>query len=178
MDNKEQISLMIRSAIERLRDCQETLAQHDKNRLHFLQSVYGNAIDEMLKDSETAIRGLNNKIPEVRLVAVVAIKEFWRVPAITVAKQRLEIMCHFESHPLIRANAVYCICQLYASTNDRRIGHFLAKMVLDSTIPIEVRKVAYVGLYEITGKPVESWPGFIEDFNFPIDVDWKFVESF
>jgi hypothetical protein len=60
-------------------------------------------------------------------------------------------------------------------TGDAVIGRLLAGFVGDETQPDEFRKLAYFNLFSITGQ--DDYPN-PQTFQFPQDLDWKFVESF
>lgn len=78
----------------------------------------------------------------------------------------------------VRCGAITLLSQVYAKSNERRIGRLLAEIVRSDAENIEVRQFAYRGLFRIRGVPVLCHPRESEMAAFPEKVNWAFVDSF
>ncbi|MGE3803101.1 MAG: hypothetical protein AB7K24_00355 [Gemmataceae bacterium] len=88
-----------------------------------------------------------------------------------------EELCQDRNLPDVeRARAVLCLASLHADSAEPRIGKLFVQLVKDESQPIEVRKQAYTGHFELAGRSVLEWPDI--DFDFPKDVDWPLVDRF
>jgi hypothetical protein len=77
----------------------------------------------------------------------------------------------------VREVALLALGSCYHGSNDARIGRLLAGILKDASQPENFRKIAYTGLFQVRGLPVESWPE-PKAVRLEKDVDWSFVESF
>src|SRR5262249_11187122 len=62
-------------------------------------------------------------------------------------------------------------------TKDSDIAGLLAKIIADQNESDGMRTAAYFGLFEVVGRPLAQI-GPPEQFSFPDDVDWPFVDLY
>jgi hypothetical protein len=116
---------------------------------------------------------LKHADPHARLAALLFLREpGQRPPDFSEVCERLA----FEDTDLnIRCCALTGLGICHYGTSDVRVGRLLAGFVGDETQPNLFRKLAYLNLFSVNG--IWEHPD-LEAFQFPEDVDWKFVESF
>lgn len=90
---------------------------------------------------------------------------------------KCEQLCQDLALPEIeQARAVMCLAGIHASTGEARVGQLFVQIINDVSRANEIRRQAYMGLFELAGRSALEWPD--SDFNFPGDVDWPFVQRF
>jgi hypothetical protein len=149
------------------------------DRLEALRKIAGPIVETMLQSRSAAEGGLGESSPKVRLAALSILADYWLDRA-DIAKT-CQLTADNDQDSEVVALALGLLCECFEKTNDRRTCALLARLVRDETRPTSVRSAAYNALFEISGQPVDRWPTtnkYLGNWQFPNDVDWKFVDSF
>jgi hypothetical protein len=76
----------------------------------------------------------------------------------------------------VRGAAITCLSLYYRKTNQPRILRLLAGIAIAETEALDVREVAYVGLFYLREPDVLKWR-VPPRFKFPNDIDWPFLRG-
>jgi len=148
----------------------------------WLQRVGPTQLGAMLADRQSAERMLSDPDPTLRDVALSVLAYHWGRDAQLAA--RCEELAVSDPDNGVRSTALHCLSSCYGNTSDSRVGQLLARMVRDEAQSMKVRIAAYEGLFHVRGVPPHLRPISLEkllrgdQFRFPEDVDWAFVDSF
>lgn len=176
---REQILQIVRKAQSDLRACYQIAADVETSQRNMWADLAGPEFENMLRDRELTQGYLRHPNAKLRLVALFMIRDHWK-PMEGFASV-CEEMAVNDADAEVRAVALCVLARIYAKTNDARIGLFLARIVRNEVLPSSIRFTAYNGLFQVSGRPVGTWPAMqrvLEQFRFPEDVDWSFVDSF
>jgi hypothetical protein len=141
-----------------------------------LEMMAGSVVRQMLKSRETTESYLTDADPKARYAALLLLTHQWAPPTEQFA-MTCEQMALRDTDATVRAIALTCLGNCYASTDDRRIGAVIATLVRTESEDYKVRRSAYGALFSVGGVPIESWPD-LDGLRFPDDVDWQFVNTF
>jgi hypothetical protein len=131
----------------------------------------------MLESRATAEAYLTHPQANLRLAAIMVLKDHWKPDASFVAT--CEMMVLNDTDPEVRAVAVVTLAGCYKGTDDRRVGGVVARVVQETSAPLSLRRAAYRSLFQIRGMPYEAYANAASDsLRFPEDADWQFVNSF
>lgn len=76
-----------------------------------------------------------------------------------------------------RGIALANLVDLHQATADKETAKLLAGIVSDTTESDNMRTASYFALFEVVGRPLRD-VGPPQDFRFPDNVDWKFVDRY
>lgn len=155
-----------------------------KSQRERMQKLAGPMAERMYQSPQVAYANLRHADANVRMAALTIMTYHWG-PNKDFAVE-CERMALTDPDPNVRAHALVNWSTCFAKTDDPRVGKVFAQIVLDESQYLECRKSAYFGLFEVRGMPLETRPLFrliaagrsADDFHFPEDVDFSFVDSF
>lgn len=141
------------------------------------ERLAGEYASEMLKSESASQSFLAHPNPDVRQAALFALKNHWK------STERLTECCErmvFDDNDVkVRSLALATLAGCYINSNDRKVGEFAARIALDQNQPEALRFTAYRVLSMIRQTPItDSLILYSDEFRFPEDVDWNFVNSF
>jgi hypothetical protein len=148
-------------------------------RLMIPETAAGPLLNHMLESRQITEEYLAHPTPQLRIAALSLLNDHWK--ATDGFAQRVEKMAFEDADTQVCAFAMVILGGLYAHTGDMRVGNLLARCVYDEAQQSRVRRAAYGALFKIRGLPARSWPVMRRrenQFRFPDDVDWRFVDSF
>src|SRR5262249_34042358 len=122
----------------------------------FCEKLAGPASEVMLKGPEAAKAYLVASEPNLRLAALVMMREYWA--ASLPSGELFESMMLTDPDPEVRQVALRSLCSYYAKTKNARITRVLAQFVRDKTKPPMFRFFAYRGLFKVQDCRYSSWP--------------------
>jgi hypothetical protein len=163
---------------KQLKQLETEVADEIEKLNHIMQKQWkelaGSHLANMLKDVAAAINYLSHPDPNLRRVAMSIIYNHWKP---TPEYSRLcENLLINDPDFAARFTALDILISYYFDSNDVRIGELLANIVYDNSKPINFRKLAYKGLFNVRGMP--SRISFFNKIQFPNEVDWSFVNTF
>lgn len=131
----------------------------------------------MFEDKNTAEAYLQHSEPECRIAAIAVLAHHW------AADDTLGAICErlllADPDARVRSFAATYVGACHAGTDALRAGKRLAEVVWRNSEPHEVRLAAYRALLAIGLPRGAALPRDLrDDFRFPEDVDWRFVDSF
>lgn len=141
------------------------------------QKGAGPLLANMRESQIVAESYVDDPSPQLRSTAIEIILFYWKAPG-AIVKRCEELACN-DPDMDVREAAFACISDIYKNSNDKRIGKLFASLVSDESLPIKLRRSAYLNLTTITGWPREKRINIVRPgFKFPEDVDWSFVQSY
>lgn len=170
--NDDEVQTEIKRAIGK---CDSLLDECRRKLEESWKADAGDNLARMLSSVEDAKTFLRHSDPTLRRVALSVLAYHWKHEASAFSESEA-IAADKGAPPDLRADAINVIALFRQSTNDRRIGGYLASIAMDAEDHPDVRLFAYVALYSIRGVPPVEQP--LSPPRFPEDVDWDFVSSF
>ena len=85
---------------------------------------------------------------------------------------------HSDEDPGVRIAGIIYLVETHRRSQDVRTARLLAQIVVDQSNPIQVREIAYQGIYQVLDMPVSDWPetkAAVGQFKFPADIDWELL---
>jgi hypothetical protein len=144
-----------------------------------LQKMAGSDLKAIENSPEAAKDFLRHPNPRRRTAALMVM---WHK-----TKEKFNLAGIFEDKLLsdpdadVRITALRYLIQVYSTTRESRVEKLLASLVKDESCPLQLRDIAYQGLFQIHDMPVNDWPitkWCQGRFRFPDDVDWGLVDAF
>lgn len=138
------------------------------------QRMAGAYFSEMEASFERTVARLSEPDPKARIAALFMIREYWKT--FPDFKEVCEKLAFEDEDSEVRNYALSSLCRVGYGTYDSRLGKRLAELVLDNGQPDLRRRVAYTALRAVWRNlgPEQA----ADEFRFPEDVDWAFVQSF
>ena len=141
------------------------------------QKLAGSFLPVMLESRASAESFLHHSDPQLRCAAIFIIRRRWGATA--ELAQACEDMLFSDPSLKVQLQAVAALDGCYFGTDDPRIEATLAKLVCDDSQPDDLRRSAYVALFNISGMPVDAvLRAASPALRLPQDVDWAFVKGF
>ena len=164
-------------------DDQEAARARDSQRRR-IEGLVGPVAQQLYESRDVAMQTLKHHEADARLAALTVVTYHWGPTTEFVVE--CERMATEDADANVRASALVSLGSCFAKTNDCRIGKLVAEIVIDELQHVKSRKAAYFSLFDIRGLPIEVWPICMlaaqgrspDDFRFPEDVDYSFVNSF
>src|SRR6266542_2598594 len=139
--------------------------------------LVGPLVDDMLRNRSLAESHLGNPDHNIRYVALALLAIEWKPTKRTADfSEQLAIQ---DPDERMRKAALQALIEFYAGTDSDRIGSVLVKILRTDSESAELRFLAYQGLYQVRGMPIETWPVLTtapSRFRVPEDVDWAFID--
>jgi hypothetical protein len=154
---------------------QQTYARYKRTQKKLWEDLAGAGVDEWLQNRQAAAAHLSDPNPKRRLTALSILLHHWKPDDALAAAS--ETMALTDPDSQVREIALIALRACYHGSNNARIGKLLADIVKDGSRPESVRKIAYAGLFQVRGLPIESWPE-LKAIRLDHDVDWSFVQGF
>lgn len=133
---------------------------------------------EMVHDSKRAIKGLDSENAEIRYWALAILNSHHMT--VTSHLSQLEKMTTSEPNVEIRGGAMLSLSSIAAfdlpQGKKQSIGRQFAKIALQESEPLEIRKAAYRALCRLDKDGPRFFKSF-DDLAFPEEVEWEFVSS-
>ena len=145
--------------------------------LRLAQRLAGPFLRVMLESRVSAESFLTHADPKLRCAAIIVLSMHWGNSA--EFAQTCDDLLRSDPSLKVRLQALAAIEGFYGGTDNLRIGGMVARMVLEDSLPLELRRAAYRSLFSIRGMPTAALlKAASPTFRFPEDVDWPFLESF
>ena len=149
------------------------------NQLASWQRLAGPRLADLLTDRTAAVACLRELDAKLRQVALQVVAHIWGADA--EYARACYLLLASDPDLDVRITAASCLAISFRGTGDPNVGKALAQIVADRSESVLLRDIAYQGLFEVRGLPVEMWP--IMDAKsagerFPDQVDWVLVASF
>lgn len=153
----------------------------DLRRIVRWRKVFGEGIDELLKDIGIALHCVKTDSGSRKRVGIEVLSLFWKTPLTEHYADLLEGVIWSDDIDEVREAAVFAYG--LAGKNNRDVDKLsdLAWLMLDSCESDLLRRSAYVAMCIIAGKTIPFFPSRRKSENgsglisFPSDVDWDFV---
>lgn len=130
-------------------------------------------------DVDESVLNLDSQDPLKVRRAIHDLVERASLPVDFVEKCREKLQCCNDAQ--LRMLLIRQLVRLSKEPDRLEISKDFAGIVLDETLSLELRDVAYQALHEINKLPVDTWPELRRAygrFEFPQDVDWELVSRF
>lgn len=144
-----------------------------------LEHLLGTEMDEVSSSRAATRRALSSSNNRFRRAALILLS--WKWGLNEEDAQRCVRMVVTDPAADVRSEAIGCLVAYYEASKNLGIQQILARIVRDGTCSMEMRDQAYQGLHRVQDTPIEEWPEArraLGEFQFPDDVDWRFVDSF
>jgi hypothetical protein len=142
------------------------------------RKLIGLRLDDMLRSRSLAESLVSDSDSNIRYIALAVLTIEWK-PTKTIADFSEHIAIR-DPDKRLRKIALQALVFFYAGTRNNRINSLLVKMLRADSESMELRIIAYQGLYLIRGIPIDAWPVAIFNpatFRIPEDVDWSFIDE-
>lgn len=177
MNSREEIENIIRQHRQVSSECKEIITKIDNQERDFWRQRAGSVVDVMAENQEEAQRCLYHADAKIRSAALAVLMNKWNAVVDQKFIEICEEMSMTDADPETRALALTHLGSCYQNSENRRIGRLLSRTVLSTSLPDQVRAAAYFSLFALCGKRDSNLEFFL-DFQFPDNVDWKFVELY
>jgi hypothetical protein len=144
----------------------------------WMRELAGTNLPKMMSDRSFAESLLQSTDVNTRKAALLVLSDHWgATKALTTQFRTIS-----ETDPEIGARilAIRKLATANKKSRDKAIAVMLGRVVQDSTLPNELREIAYEALFEVVDAPVDTWPEMrrlASSFSFPSDVDWQWIDS-
>jgi hypothetical protein len=166
---------------ELLRISNQQVIELQQFQRHRWDQLAGPCAELMLQCQAATERYLEHPDPKLRIAATEVISEYWKA-ALSYSAVWIRMFSQ-DPDPVVRRAALSTYIGCYTGSDDPEVGHMLAALVKNESLPDDFRVVAYDGLFCLRDLPQEEHPLISEAFTgrafrFPQDVDNSFVDSF
>jgi hypothetical protein len=153
-------------------DDEEIMKTVREKFMTMLEEQSGPIVRELARSKAATDQNFHHPDAKTRFAALSVADMIWGVT------QEIADMCEelavMDSDAKVRGAAVMCLKGYYRKTNLPRIVKLLATIVLNEKESVDVRDLAYSGLFFLREPDPLKWP-LHHVFKFPDDVDWAFV---
>jgi hypothetical protein len=179
-DEKKSLAELLDEARRELAACKAIGQELVRKRQESWEELAGReAVLAMQEDRKLAERYLEHPNRDYRLAALEILRDHWKTGRQSAATW--ERLLDTDEDVVVRGAAATALGSLFESTNDRRIGRLLARIVEDASQPEGLRTSAYLALREL----VEGWEVATQYMltlpigaGLPDDLDWSLVSRF
>ncbi|MBI3406773.1 MAG: hypothetical protein HY040_00255 [Planctomycetes bacterium] len=163
---------MVERAKRDVRRSKKSYSGFRKTQKRYWEKLFGSSVEGLLERREVAQAYLRDPIPSRRIVALSILAHHWG-PDATLASSSEDIVGKDPDHQ-VRAVALSILSICFAGARDSRIQTMLARIALKRSETNDVRFGAYLGLFQVSGMPIQSWPD-PTTFQVETDIDNEFL---
>jgi tetratricopeptide (TPR) repeat protein len=142
----------------------------------------GDLLPALLRSAGEAEGLLTHADAAVRRVAIEVLARHWNAISPGPLRTRLEEIAFADPDLGVRTSALSAVTWSYRESGDARLGALLAIVLCDESMPLEFRRIAYIGLLSL--RPISCLVRFNPfarpqvRVRIPEDVNWRYVDAF
>jgi hypothetical protein len=159
---------------ENLANVDATLSAAHRDELNELRAMAYQHFDIMIGSPEATEAYVSHDDYDLKYVALSLLATHWRAMSPKTADVVRQLV-RSESIKTIVLAGIWCLRAAYGRSKNRSVLDLFAEIVKDETRPIEIRKAAYLGLFQVSDD-MQSAPSVLK-LDFPKHVDWSFIED-